>query len=131
MKVIHICRKPLSEPTVAVNVQKHGTGGINIAACRLGLAGMETHSTPATADIGTRGVYQPATWDGKNRYQMERAVRGENPRYNTDGRWPANLILQHLPKCQAAGDCAPGCPVAALGKEARYFKQVGRAGDNK
>lgn len=31
-----LCRKPLSEKTVAANVLKWGTGGINIDACRVG-----------------------------------------------------------------------------------------------
>jgi len=31
-----MCRKPLEEPTIAKNVLKYGTGGINIDACRIG-----------------------------------------------------------------------------------------------
>lgn len=30
-----------------------------------------------------------------------------------NGRWPANLILQHQPECQE-GNCAEGCPVRDL-----------------
>jgi len=37
--VIHVARKPLSEPTVAANVTEHGTGGLNIDGCRIGEEG--------------------------------------------------------------------------------------------
>ena len=35
-----LCRKPLSESTVAKNVLKHGTGGLNVDGCRVDLAGV-------------------------------------------------------------------------------------------
>ena len=34
-RMIHVLRKPLSEGTVASNVLKHGTGGLNIDASRI------------------------------------------------------------------------------------------------
>ena len=34
--MIHVLRKPLSEGTVAANVVKHGVGGLNIDASRVG-----------------------------------------------------------------------------------------------
>jgi DNA modification methylase len=37
-----LCRKPLSEKTVAANVLKWGTGGINIDGCRVGTEEIET-----------------------------------------------------------------------------------------
>ena len=36
---IVMARKPLSEKTVALNVMKWGTGGINIDGCRVGSQG--------------------------------------------------------------------------------------------
>ena len=36
MIVITVARKPLSEGSVAANVLKHGTGGLNIDGCRVG-----------------------------------------------------------------------------------------------
>ena len=33
---IAVCRKPISENTVAQNVVKHGVGGLNIDGCRIG-----------------------------------------------------------------------------------------------
>ncbi len=36
LEPITVARKPISEATIAANVLKHGTGGINIDACRVG-----------------------------------------------------------------------------------------------
>ena len=38
-EIICVARKPLSEKTVAINVLKHGTGALNIDACRVGTSG--------------------------------------------------------------------------------------------
>src|SRR5690606_1421659 len=40
---ICVARKPLSEGTVAENVLKWGTGGINIDECRIGTQNITTH----------------------------------------------------------------------------------------
>jgi site-specific DNA-methyltransferase (adenine-specific) len=68
---IVMARKPLSEKSIAENVLKHGTGGINIDGSRIG-----------TDDIKTNG------WGDKG------FVAGENYEGNThQGRWPANIIF--------------------------------------
>ena len=36
MELITLCRKPLSEPTIAANVLKWGCGGLNIGKTRIG-----------------------------------------------------------------------------------------------
>src|SRR5690625_2307911 len=69
-------RKPF-KGTVAANVLEHGTGALNIDACRIG----------TTEDIGSRPAPTKAEgWgmggDGKH---------GWTP--STSGRWPANVIL--------------------------------------
>ena len=38
MKSIHVLRKPCSESTVAANVLRHGTGGINVDGSRIAWA---------------------------------------------------------------------------------------------
>ena len=43
------------------------------------------------------------------------------------GRWPANVILQHLDGC--GGVCEPGCPVTRLDGASRFYKQVGGSGE--
>jgi hypothetical protein len=70
---ICVARKPLSESTVAKNVLKWGTGGINVDGCRVGTEVLpEAHA--GQAKIGT-------------------FKRGEMITPERTGRFPANLIL--------------------------------------
>jgi DNA modification methylase len=72
---ITVARKPLSEKTVAQNVLKYGTGGINIDQCRVETEDKITiHNNP-----------KPYSFSGNNSDLDYRA--------NTQGRFPANLIL--------------------------------------
>jgi DNA modification methylase len=71
---IIVARKPLCG-TVAENVLKHGTGGINVDGCRVGT---EATLTVRNGNIGANGRY------GKD----DRVFTRENP----PGRWPANVI---------------------------------------
>jgi site-specific DNA-methyltransferase (adenine-specific) len=43
MELRTLCRKPLDEKTIAKNVLKHWTGGINIDECRVGSEIIKTH----------------------------------------------------------------------------------------
>ena len=78
-----LCRKPLSEKTIAKNVLKWGTGGINIDGCRVGTEVMSgygnspfSHSVP-----GVVGV------------EKDKSNSGEH-----QGRFPANLIHDGSPE---------------------------------
>ena len=77
---IVLARKPLAEKTVARNVLAHGTGAINVDACRIG-TDEDTSRAPSvvqdtSAPFGT-GI----------------AMGG---RGHSSGRWPANVLLdQH------------------------------------
>jgi site-specific DNA-methyltransferase (adenine-specific) len=79
-----LARKPLSEKTVAANVLKWGTGGINIDGCRVGT---ETIKTCA------KGKDQSVT-SNKNGDERDDKGRGWNgcPESTHQGRFPANLI---------------------------------------
>ena len=71
-----LCRKPLSEKTVAENVLKYGTGGINIDECRVGTTGARNNgNSNGTVGSNSIGTYGKAI---KKDYNM--------------GRFPANLI---------------------------------------
>ncbi|MBV5269023.1 MAG: site-specific DNA-methyltransferase [Afipia sp.] len=73
---IVIARRPLDRSnTVAANVLQHGTGAINIGACRVG---DEVTTTVRNGNSGGNGAY------GRD----ERIFSRENP----PGRWPANII---------------------------------------
>jgi len=118
MRVITVARKPLSEPSVAANVLKHGTGAINVDTCRVGLSPAESTEEALGKLQGRSGVGQGGDKFGGTTY-------GENlpDRVGWDiqsgGRWPANLILQHQPGCiynaeDGTKECEPSCPVSDL-----------------
>jgi len=95
---IVVGRKPLIG-TVARNVLTHGTGALNIGATRIG----DDAGWSYPNGRGGQG------WHG-------RESLGENldvPMRADAGRWPANVILQHLPDC-ADDECADGCVVLEL-----------------
>lgn len=112
MIVITVARKPLIG-SVAQNVLKHGTGGLNIDGCRIGPKGGTTRSGQAT---------YPKKPDGREDRSQCWARTGHDIVEISKGRWPANLILGHLLGCRCVGslemedvwDCVSGCPVAAL-----------------
>jgi hypothetical protein len=88
MRVIHVLRKPLSEGTVAANTLKHGCGGINISASRIG-------SDSTRRPTGTKMFGKGTGW---NEHNMKDIMGGSD-----SGRWPANVILQHLDGCRCEG----------------------------
>lgn len=85
---IVVARKPLVG-TVAENVQEHGTGAMNIEACRIG----DTKGWPAS-ESEFRG------WE-KNGESIPTEPRGL-------GRWPANVIHDGSDEVLAAFPDAPG-----------------------
>ena len=98
---IIMARKPLIG-TVAANVEKHGTGALNIDACRLAheiindgnladnpqLRGTKLRADPVVSPFGNAGEETPLT--------------------SQLGRWPANLIHDGSEEVLAAFPDAPG-----------------------
>jgi site-specific DNA-methyltransferase (adenine-specific) len=85
-----LLRKPLSEKTIAANVQKWGTGSINIDGCRVetsdNLKG-GTHCGP----LRRREEYSH-TDSIPGASPLSRLRRGIGEYIQPSGRWPANLI---------------------------------------
>ena len=73
-----LARKPLSEKTVAANVLKWGTGGINIDGCRVGTSKPKAKNTKFES---WRNL------EGRDDRQVPTQTYDEN-----QGRFPANLI---------------------------------------
>lgn len=96
---ITLARKPFRGSAKA-NIAKHGTGGINVDACRVGTGGQLKWSTPR--DMG---------------YYGDTDVAGSEATANEQGRWPANVVLSHADTCEDGGACAGGCPVAELDRQ--------------
>ena len=83
---IILARRPLAAPA-ADNVRRHGTGALNIDACRI----------PPLANHRDAAV----------------RTRGDDPVSRDEGRWPANLVLAHAPSCRPER-CAAACPAGQL-----------------
>lgn len=95
-----LLRKPISESSIARNVLRWGTGGLNIDACRFapgdsmwpgpdGKVGDRINLTPTAAKLGS-GI---GSGGGSEVYGNRASVNG----YEHDlGRFPANLV--HTPK---------------------------------
>ena len=83
-EIFTLARKPLSEKTVAANVLKWGTGGINMDACRVG----DNPGYKYNAD--SNGT----TFHGQQGERIKQTAekKGAETIESTQGRFPANLI---------------------------------------
>jgi hypothetical protein len=99
VKVVHVLRKPCSEGTVAANVLKWGTGAMNIDASRIAISA----SDRAAYDDNMRCHERYA--DGRDKLGGYDGGWKADPTaiQNKGARWPANLVLQHLPTCEQTG----------------------------
>jgi len=97
-----LARKPLSEKTIAQNVLKWGTGGINIDGCRV-----EFDENEPDKRIGTDTL---AGGSKKSMYGDFSNVKEKEIKMYKQGRFPANLI--HDGSDEAA---------IGMGDKARYF----------
>jgi len=106
MRVIHVLRKPCAREagTVAANVLRWGTGALNIDASRIRLAGDEVVTLPQSDPSKRAGeVGRDLGFTGNDVCAFKQAQRESIERTNTLGRWPANLVLQHLYGCRCEG----------------------------
>lgn len=110
---ICMARKPLAKAcTVAANVLAHGTGAINIDACRI-----------ETTENLNGGAY--AKEGGRSESQSLRGASGMNVAGKTvgkdfeqpEGRWPANLIHDGSPEVVALFPAQAGATAPVRGTE--------------
>ena len=94
MKAIHVLRKPCAESTVAANVLRWGTGALNIGESRIGNGGGTSRTGQAS---------YPKNADGSEDRSKSWARTGHGILTLNAGRWPANLVLQHLDGCVQDG----------------------------
>jgi len=102
---IVVARKPLSENSVRANVERWGTGALNIAESRVGTA--------------------LAGWNGSNGFQhTHEASRsgglGAGDPRPASGRWPANVLFSHAPGCGT--ECTLDCPVRILDGQSGFSR---------
>lgn len=102
---ICLARKPLTG-TVASNIALHGTGALNIDACRIETDAAEIIEQSGEALCPSHEGYQRP---GRSMFTHKPAIR--NGPGNAQGRWPANLchdgsdeVLAGFPDARSAGD---------------------------
>lgn len=88
-----LARKPISEDTVAENVLKYGTGGINIDGCRVPYESTKDYETLVD---NYKGGLERATPETKENWTLHgggwKLGKGIEIPNETKGRFPANLI---------------------------------------
>jgi len=77
-----LCRKPLEEKTIAANVLKYGTGGINIDECRVEYQGKDDWDN----------TFRPSSNVDRNCWLKEGNSMPRKDVIKQSGRFPANLI---------------------------------------
>lgn len=103
---IVVARKTTGFNSTVANVLLHGTGALNVDACRI----------PANDPAYARN----AAGDRAQNRTRQLDMRQTAGHAHEGGRWPTNIVLSHDADC---GDmCVDGCPVADLnGDGAHYF----------
>ncbi|WP_327029724.1 site-specific DNA-methyltransferase [Micromonospora sp. NBC_01740] len=102
---IIVARKSTGFNTTAANVLEHGTGALNIDACR----------TTAGQDYRNKCASVVGLDSNRNGDAYGECAREDSA--HPDGRWPTNVVFGH----DCPDQCRPGCPVGELGETARFF----------
>lgn len=110
---IILARKPLVG-TVAQNVQRYGTGGLNIDGCRVEHASSADLAASQGKNPGRSDLVQSTCYGGGRPQQS----------VNTQDRWPPNVLLSHGPNCTETA-CGEGCPIAELDGQSGITKSSG------
>ena len=105
-----LCRKPI-KGTIAGNVLEWGVGGIHIDACRVETADSLERVQGSNPNTSTRIA----------------SNNGYVSLPQTQGRFPANLLISHAPTCDGSG-CADACPIRLLDEQTGVLKSGGRDG---
>jgi site-specific DNA-methyltransferase (adenine-specific) len=104
---IVLARKSTGFNTTVANVLEHGTGALNVDACRT-VAGQDYREKCASVV----GIDSPRNGDTLGEWTGAREDSA-----HTAGRWPTNVLLGHGPNCIDGGDCQTGCPVAEMDQQ--------------
>jgi site-specific DNA-methyltransferase (adenine-specific) len=135
---ICLARKPISESSIAANVLKHGTGGINVDGCRIPSEVIERPSSATGVKTNAHMEWRP--------WMQARLDAGKPLKQdfrNDKGRWPANLIHDGSeevlagfpesgppcgsPKKSSSQGTIAGSPNAQAGSNASYVGDSGSA----
>lgn len=109
---IVLARKSTGFNSTMANVLEHGTGALNIAACRVEPTG---ESRPRVGEASQERCY---TDKGGTDFAPLPGVRGGAP----EGRWPANIVFTHSALCVENGPCELDCPLAELDRQSGWSR---------
>lgn len=93
MIVVAVARKPLAEGTVAANILAVHTGALHIDSARVGT---HKNTTPSGMDRYNARLQEQG-------YRPGAYAQGTPEPPAVVGRWPTNLVLQHLDNCKMVG----------------------------
>lgn len=80
-----MARKPLAEKTVAANVERYGTGAINVDGCRI------SHTPGHEGTWGAKSKNPGTSKYGGNSYHS--SITETSTERHSQGRWPANTVM--------------------------------------
>lgn len=114
---IVLARKSTGFNTTVANVLEHGTGAMNIDACRTAAGQDYRDKCASVVGLGSnRNGDTLGEWTG---------VREDSA--HDAGRWPTNILLGHGPDCLEDGACQSGCPVAEMDQQSGVTPSNARA----
>jgi len=113
---IVLARKPLEKGlSIAENVLKWGTGGINIDGCRVGNEGTTKRSHQSEYPKKENGTEDRSGHWARVGHEIEELNKG---------RFPANIILTHHSECECKSeetsenwDCHSDCPIRIMDEQ--------------
>jgi len=117
LEPITVARKPLSEKTVAENVLKYGTGGINIDGCRV-------ESLPGEYDI--RHYQNEDCFQNKTEKKSQFQVKPQ-----PSGRFPANFIHDGSDEVVEWFPESSGGAFPKESNKSDFFKGIGAIADER
>ena len=123
MELFTLCRKPLEEKTIAKNVLKHGTGGINIDGCRVETNETITNHSRSSVSSMSKGKYGDSS--KQDTYQTEGQINGRFlANFIHDG---SDEVVSKFPNSKSTGGKGSKS-MGALGdsKYGKYNKQLGQ-----
>ena len=122
-----LVQKPISESSIARNILKHGVGGLNIEACRIG-----TEESLSGGSVTTTRK-NPMSGDdrqGKSLGMFAEGSARKDEWTQPTGRYPANLVLSCSADCDGDNH-SPDCPVSVIGEQSGICVSGGTGGSNK
>lgn len=106
LEPITVARKPLVG-TVAENVQAHGTGALNVDACKVEVSPTDTNRRDNASIDRTGGIGKGTVYSGGSQHSRAPTLQ--------QGRWPANLIHDGSAEVMAGFPDAPSGGYPAQG----------------